>query len=112
MIRNYFEGRGKLYEVSSLCAYQVRSVEDLRVIIKHFDNFPLISQKKADYQLFKQAFELTSNKKHLTKEGLQQIVNIKASINNGLPSELKEAFPNTIPVPRPLIIDQAIQNPN
>lgn len=112
MIRAYFGGRGKLYEVSSLCAYQVRSVEDLKVIIKHFDDYPLISQKRADFELFKQAFELTSNKKHLTKEGLQQIVNLKASINNGLSAELKEAFPDTIPVQRPLIIDQAIQNPH
>jgi len=114
MIRAYFEGsfaRGKLYEVGSFCYYQVRSVQDLRVIINHFDNFPLISQKRADYKLFKQAFELTSSKEHLTKEGLQQIVNIKASINVGLSSELKEVFPNTIPVQR-AVVDQVIQDPN
>lgn len=32
--------------------------------------------------------------------GLQDIINIKASLNEGLFSLLKEAFPNSLPVPR------------
>lgn len=31
--------------------------------------------------------------KHLTVEGLQELVGIKASLNNGLSDKLKEAFP-------------------
>jgi len=46
---------------------------------------------------------LIQNKEHLTMEGLSKIVAIKASMNNGLPDELKAAFPNIIPAPRPLI---------
>ncbi len=49
---------------------------------------------------------------HLTIEGLQQIVNIKASINLGLSFQLKVAFPNTIQVKRTLVIDEVITNPN
>jgi hypothetical protein len=48
----------------------------------------------------------------LTKEGLSQLVAIKAAINWGLSAELKEAFPGVISVDRPLIIDQKIQDPN
>jgi hypothetical protein len=33
-------------------------------------------------------------KEHLTLSGLQKIVNLKASLNNGLSKSLKEAFPN------------------
>jgi hypothetical protein len=55
---------------------------------------------------------LIKHKKHLTPEGLQELVNIKASMNLGLPEELKTSFPDTIPVPRPLIRDQKIQDPN
>lgn len=37
---------------------------------------------------------------HLTVEGLQSIVNIRASLNKGLKPALQEAFPNSVPVPR------------
>jgi len=46
---------------------------------------------------------MMSRKEHLTPDGLQQIVNLKASINLGLSDELKVEFSNTIPVPRPLV---------
>jgi hypothetical protein len=50
-------------------------------------------------------------KEHLTSEGLAKIVAIKASMNSGLSSKLK-AFTHVLPVPRPLIEDQEIQDPN
>lgn len=91
--------------------YRVRSVKDLAVVIDHFDKLPLITKKRADFELFKQVVDLINRKEHLTKEGLQQIINLRASINNGLSYELKVAFPNTIPVHRP-VVDQVIQDPN
>jgi hypothetical protein len=39
--------------------------------------------------------ELMIQKKHVTLEGLQQIINIKASMNLGLSDALKSAFPYT-----------------
>jgi hypothetical protein len=73
---------------------RVSSIEDLQVIINHFDKYPLITQKLADYILFKKAFELMNRKEHLTSEGLTRIIAIRASMNNGLSPELKVAFPN------------------
>jgi len=55
-----------------LIKYQVRSIKDLIVIIDHFDKYPLISQKWADYQLFKQAFEIINRKEHLNPKGIQK----------------------------------------
>jgi hypothetical protein len=40
---------------------------------------------------------------HLTQEGLNKILAIKASINRGLSDELKAAYPNTKPVIRPQV---------
>lgn len=91
------------------------SPQNLAVIINHFDKYPLITQKRADYELFKQAFDLVKSKKLLTIEGLHKIVAIKASINRGLPDELKAAIclgPYIVPVERPLVEDQKIQDPN
>lgn len=47
--------------------------------------------------LFKQALDLIKCKKHLTLEGLQEIVNIKASMNLEISNS---DFPNTVPVTR------------
>jgi len=52
------------------------------------------------------------NKEHLTLDGLQRIINIKATINWGLSDVLREAFPNTIPVKRPLVEVAKILDPN
>lgn len=46
---------------------------------------------------------LVKQREHLTVEGLQKIINIIAAMNKGLTSTLKEAFPNSVAVPRPLI---------
>jgi len=36
-------------------------------------------------------------------EGLYEIVAIKANMNLGLSESLKQAFPDVIPIPRPLV---------
>jgi hypothetical protein len=44
---------------------------------------------------------MMKHKEHLTMEGLQKIINIRATLNKGLTTVLKEAFPNSVAVPRP-----------
>ena len=83
MIKASFGGIGHISIKSNSVQYQVTAQKDLQVIIQHFDKYPLISQKFADYMLFKQAFNLILNKSHLTPEGLKILVAIKASINKG-----------------------------
>jgi hypothetical protein len=79
LIKAFFKGVGKINR-NGKDAYQYRvySMKDLAVIIAHFDKYPLISQKQIDYILFKQILELISRKEHLTTEGLQKIVSIRA----------------------------------
>lgn len=95
--------------------YRVFSFADLKVIISHFDKYPLISQKRADFELFKEIVELVNGLtplEHTNPEGLQRIVNLRASMNKGLSDVLIAAFPNTTPVGRPLVEDQEIKDPN
>jgi hypothetical protein len=97
-------GVGQIYKHGrDSIVLRVGSVKDLLVIIDHFDKYPLITQKLADYILFKRVLELMNRQEHLTLEGLNKVVAIKASINKGLSSELKKAFPDIIPAPIPLI---------
>jgi hypothetical protein len=50
------------------------------------------------------------NKEHNTLEGLEKIVNIKASLNLGLSKDLKEAF--SITFPETLNMESSIKNNN
>jgi hypothetical protein len=107
-----FLGVGKIYvQGEASVEYRVFSIKDLKVILDHFDKFPLISEKYADYYLFKQAYSLIINQKHLTTEGLAEIISIKASISNGLSVGLKEAFPDVTPVVRLLKYNITIYSP-
>ena len=41
---------GKVYvDYKDSCQYLIQSVADLAVIVKHFDNYPLITQKRGDF---------------------------------------------------------------
>jgi hypothetical protein len=81
-IRTYFSGVGRMYnQGTNALSYMVTSIVEFEVIINHFDKYPLITQKRADYELLKQVFELIKNKEHLTIEGVRKIVNIRASMN-------------------------------
>ena len=84
--------------------YHVNSIKDLtNIIIPHFDKYPLITQKRADFELFKQVVEIMIKKEHLTIEGLHRILAIRASMNLGLSDVLKTAFPDITPVARPTV---------
>ena len=110
-IKAYFQGIGNIYVSGDKSKFTVRSLDEILKIITHFDNYPLITQKKADFILFKQIIDKVVNGEHLSAKGLQDIVNIRSSINTGLSNSLKAIFPNTIPVTRPLIKTIAIPHP-
>jgi hypothetical protein len=74
-------------------------------------NYPLITHKHADYQLFREIILIMLRKGHLTREGLEKIVAIKASLNLGLSDQLTIAFPNIVAIKRLLIENQIIPHP-
>ena len=85
--------------------FKVESHEQiLKAIVPHFNKYPLISNKRADYILWERIIQLMNDKKHLTLEGLHEIISIKASINKGLTDVLKAAFPNIKCVDRPFVV--------
>jgi hypothetical protein len=47
--------------------------------------------------------EIMHRKEHLLPHGLQEIVNLRASLNFGASDNLKAIFSNITPVPRPLV---------
>ena len=83
--------------------YRVSSIKDLQVIVDHFNKFPLLTKKRADYELLIKVLILIKRKEHLTYEGLRQIIVLKAAMNLGLSAKLKTAFPDVVRVERPLV---------
>jgi len=76
-----FLGIGRIYKTKDSVYLRVESLEGINQLIKILDNNPFISQKKADFYLFRKAVEIINNGEHVTKEGLDKIVAIKASMN-------------------------------
>ena len=97
-----------LYAVQLL----VRSIEELKVIIEHFEKYPLITKKRADFELFKLVNSLMLRGERLTPEGLRKIIAIRAAMNLGLSEKLRAAFPDVAPVVRPLVENAKIPDPN
>ena len=97
---------------SNTIQLQVRSIKELKVIIDHFDKYPLITQKCSDFNFFKRVVEKIQRKEHLTLDGLRKIVAIRASMNRGLSEKVKLAFPDVVPVVRPIVENPRIPDPN
>lgn len=75
LIQAYFGGVGAIYRVGKGClAFRVSTLDHILKIIDHFEKYPLITQKLADYKLFCDVVDIMLRKEHLTQEGLEKIV--------------------------------------
>ena len=113
-LQQNFGGMGSIHINPTLnkVNYSVDSKKDLTNLILYLEKYPLLTQKAADFILFKEAVKLMNNKAHLSIEGLNQIVNIKASMNLGLSDFLKSEFNDFTPVERQVINTENIPDPN
>jgi len=68
-IKSFFDNIGFVNVYSNRVIYRVCKLDDLiNVIIPHFDKYNLISQKFADFVIFKEIVKLMKNKEHLNQE--------------------------------------------
>jgi hypothetical protein len=112
-IQDYFGAVGSVTKHGeTTLQYIVKSLKDLDKIIAHFDQYPLLSQKYADYRLFKDGVSLIKNKQHLDRKGFIKVLCLKASMNLGLSDELKLSFPDIKPISRPSILNKNTIDPN
>jgi len=115
LLQQYLGGIGSIHSASNrdIVNYSIDSIKDINKLITHLEKYPLLTQKAADFTLFKKAVGLFNDKAHLTVEGLEKLVNIKASMNLGLSDTLKSEFSTYVPVERPVInYDNLILDPH
>jgi len=104
-------GVGNISKSSKTVIFAVDSIKEIPVILNHFDNYPLLTQKLTDYLIFKKCFEIIKRNDHLSEKGLLELISLKSSLNLGLPANLKLAFPNVIAKDRPQYKFKGITNP-
>jgi hypothetical protein len=61
--------------------YIVESIQELQLIVNHFDNYPLVTEKASDYLIFRKCFEIIKQREHLTEKGLLKLIGLKSSLN-------------------------------
>jgi len=104
-------GKIRIRNIKNKVEYVVESFKELQIIIEHFNNYPLVSCKHSDYLIFKQCYEIIKQDKHLTENGLEQIIALKKFLNLGVSDRLKKYFSNVIPINRPEFKFLGIPNP-
>lgn len=112
-IKSFFSvGTIKIRSRDGHVIYYVKILKDLTTtIIPHFEKYRLLTQKKVDFELFKQIVFMMNNKEHLTPEGLRKIISIRASLNKGLGETISAYFPDIIPIDRPSVDEAKISDP-
>jgi hypothetical protein len=83
-IQEYFGGIGYVSNPykNLTVEFRVSTIEHItNVIIPHFTNYPLLTKNYFHYVFFKEIVKLMSKKEHSNLQGIQNIVNNKASMN-------------------------------
>ena len=114
-IQEFFGGIGIINpdKTNDTLKYSVNSLNDITtIIIPHFKKYNLITQKAADFILFEKIVKLMNKRAHLTIAGIQQIINIKASMNLGLNDVIKSEFCEIKPAKREIIQTTNIPDPH
>lgn len=85
--------------------YRVTNVNYINdIIIPHFINYPLISQKRRDFLLWCEVIKLILKKEHLTEKGFSDILSLYASINTGVSNKVSKIYPYIVPADRPTVL--------
>lgn len=105
LVQRFFKGLGSLShsKQTNTVTYSITKLSDfVKIVIPHFNSYPLRSAKSLDFQLWAQCIEIINNKQHLTNSGLNEILSLKSILNWGLPEKIKSQFPNIKSLVRPL----------
>lgn len=74
----------------TMLQYRIRGVQDIQdKLFPHLDAYPLLTQKSLDAQAFREVHALMVQKQHLTAIGLEQIRQIKLTMNRARMTKYK-----------------------
>ena len=108
-IKDYFGGAGVISLEKNAAKLSISKLSDIiEKVIPHFETYPLLTKKCADFELFKQIILIIKEEPSLSEQGFMKILNLRYYLNNGISEELKGLYPNLVPVSRPEVPERAI----
>ena len=63
--------------------FRIRDFKEIETLVTFLEKYPLLTQKKLDYQDFCKVYDIMKKGLHLTSQGLDEIQNIKSKMNRG-----------------------------
>jgi hypothetical protein len=79
-----FLGCGNIYKSREALNLVVRKLDDIaHRIVPLFKIYPVLGVKAQDFEDFSTVVKMIKAKKHLTEEGLEEIIQIKGGMNKG-----------------------------
>lgn len=92
-LKSYFNNKGSISfsnKNETVSRYKISNIDNIvNYIIPHFNKYPLITSKQLNYLDFKKAILLIKDKKHLTEEGINKIIQISKKMNTNRSFEEK-----------------------
>jgi len=84
MVKDFFCcGNLSIEDKRGAITFVVRDINSINnIVIPHFINYPLRGTKHLDFLSFKETTDILNSKKHLTKEGINEIINISNIMNS------------------------------
>jgi hypothetical protein len=101
-IQEYFGGVGTISFEKNFAKFTVRKLSELiEKVMPHFETYPLLTKKYADFELFRQILFILKDESPLSENGFIKVMNLRYNLNKGISEELKGLYPSLVPVSRP-----------
>ena len=71
--------------------FRVRGLENLQEIVKFFNQNPLQTSKRDDFEIFSKVLQFMKDGEHLKKEGLQKIADLASKTNRKVTRNLESS---------------------
>jgi hypothetical protein len=83
MVKSFFKCGTNVIGKNGTISFEIKDINSLnKYIIPHFSNYPLRGTKYLDFLTFKEALDIIISKEHLTKEGLNKIIDMSLNMNS------------------------------
>ena len=88
-VKNFFSV-GTILIYKNTAQYRIRNKEELRIIIKHFNEYPLYTSKSINFLYFCEILNLMDQKQHTNVTGFLKLASLINKLNNPLSESLLE----------------------
>ncbi len=80
-LKKFFRGGVVRVNHADRYSYRIRKLEQLERICEFFMNHPLKTKKNVDFRKFRKIILMMKEKKHLSQEGLKEIIDLALQMN-------------------------------